>query len=287
MKRAVPFVVTIVLAMGIVAFVLVWKKRTADDTYSSQVAASRDLRAPNVNASPPIGDAPLTRGIPRTVDTSPRPLIPEFPMPPPQPYKRYDVTQDIRDLFESRIPNRKHTLGHLNTALRRVLTDIGYDHDVKYYVPEARNGFVLVTRIERIDADGRPAEQHRWVDNYRPQRFKEFSLGNYLEALFDKPEGYFRLFVFLVTDDYVGSQGELTWGEAQDWQKEGADALPNEIALAALTNSCTVSALVYVFEVQGKSGTPKSITSEVTGKKHLTNTGFLDALGDLIKKDQS
>ena len=139
------------------------------------------------------------------------------------------------------------TLGAVNDNLCRALDGRGYRNRSYFSV---KNGFALVTQMEqynRSDATSR-SEGARWLSN--PAREDFAGLMDYITATFWPTKGYFRLFVFVVTDSTYRSSGEkVSKKDAEAWLCKGANRLPKEITAKPFTADHAVSVLVYEFEV--------------------------------------
>jgi len=248
------------------------------------------LRSYTVDATPPMARSGDTEFFPRPsdgdIDNWVRPgdlargneSFPEFPIPPPEPYRQYDLTENVWKVLMGRHPWPGPSIDYVDGILRDVLTNNGYGEDFKYYVPSRGNGFVLVTRIEQIDNEGHPSIENRWVKKLVPIKYSTFSLAKYRDALVGQPAAYFRLFVFIVSDANLRAHGHLSWTMANDWEREGLDKLPPEIGRQSLSRQMEVHALVYVFETHSKEGEPKSIESEANGETHVRNANFIATL---------
>jgi hypothetical protein len=87
------------------------------------------------------------------------------------------------------------TLGDINQVLSNALAQVGYGTTGYYSYPD---GFALATRMEQIFPDGRPmSPPARFSDS--PPMPRTFTL-QYFEHLFVPQQGFFRIVVFIVTD---------------------------------------------------------------------------------------
>jgi HEAT repeat protein len=136
------------------------------------------------------------------------------------------------------------------------------------------DGFVLATRIERIDKEGKPILNARWTRD----RLIALSLRDWVRMLFLQPVGYYRLFLFVVVKGDLESSGApLTMEEADNWfgaQRE----LPSDLAgVDCKDHNCHM--LVYHFIKEEGTPIPRlMIPSGLPGKEHLLRGGIWQKL---------
>ena len=192
--------------------------------------------------------------------------LPEFPWPPPPPSDRMMLSRAgfARGLGAN--PSLMSAADHLTDALGQA----GYSQYSFYSAP---GGFALVARLERIRPDGTPEpEGQRFAP---PSASEPFSLGIYLKQLFIAPEGYYRLIVFVVTDNVVVTKGAApTAATAQAWLRNGADRLPAAYATLPFTKAHEVDALIYEFRKQGKGQATPLTPSPIDARAHLERAGL-------------
>ena len=196
--------------------------------------------------------------------------LPEFPWPPPTPSDRMLLPRAgfARGLGAN--PSLSDAAGRLSDALGQA----GYSQYSFYSAP---GGFALVARLERIRPDGTPEpEAQRFVP---PSATEPFSLGTYLKQLFIAPEGYYRLIVFVVTDNVVVTKGTAPTAAAADiWLRNGADRLPPAYATMPFTKAHEVDALIYEFRKQGKGPATALLPSPLDARAHLQKAGLYSLL---------
>lgn len=169
-----------------------------------------------------------------------------FPWPPPACAQRYTVLENAAARFA--------TLTDVNQWLCRTLESRRYWSRSYHYLP---NGFALVTRLEQYNADGTcmPDDDHRWVDY--PVGNTSSGILDYLYTLFVPRKGYFRIFVFAVTDRPEGSSGAtIERQQAQKWL-EASSSLPFDIGKHPVSERHFVEVLVYEFETSDSNLRPK------------------------------
>ncbi|TNE58321.1 MAG: hypothetical protein EP344_10205 [Bacteroidetes bacterium] len=160
-----------------------------------------------------------------------------FPWPPPSCAERYTIGKNLDQTFS--------TIGDIDTWLCHALDNKEYWSRSYHYLPD---GFALVTRLEQFQVDGSSvAEKYRWVDY--PATAGDGGLLDYLYSIFVPRKGYFRVFVFAVTDEAAGSSGKpVRREEAQKWLENATSNLPGRIAALPVNSDHFVEVLVYEFE---------------------------------------
>lgn len=129
--------------------------------------------------------------------SSQRLIIPTFPWPPPEPSARAILPDRLQPTRTSPPLNLLMVADRLEHALQ----EAGYGERGFYSAP---GGFALVTRLERIQEDGRPASQ-RFLP---PGEREPFTLANSFERLFGAaPAGRYRLITLVVTDQPIPGVG--------------------------------------------------------------------------------
>jgi hypothetical protein len=166
------------------------------------------------------------------------------------------------------------TLGAVNDKICQALNQRGYQNRSYFSV---KNGFAVVTQMEqynRSDATSREVPA-RWLSN--PARESFTGLMDYITAAVWPNKGYFRLFVFVVTDSAYRSSGErVSKNDAEAWLGKGANRLPKDIAAKPFSADHTVSVLVYEFEVPESTLRAKQIcpTPYFDAGAHLNRAGI-------------
>jgi hypothetical protein len=169
--------------------------------------------------------------------------IPAFDWPPPQP-SAFVVLPSPLTLD----PQQPAVLADIDRALVVALNETGYYDKAYFGVP---GGFVLVTRLEQIEANGTPLKPpDRW--NVKLKAMHEFSLRAYLQALFAATPGYYRIIAFIVTDVPFTSSGTPVGREkAGEWLTQGANKLPASVSDQPVMKAHAVTAYIYEFEQPG------------------------------------
>jgi hypothetical protein len=163
----------------------------------------------------------------------------------------------------------------IDDKLKRALQNTGYHRRRYFQIP---GGFALVTQMEQFSADGKPKNKNRW--NPQAVRFEEFSISDYLKALFTTEPGYFRVLVFMATAQPIYSTAGHTISRetAQSWLQEGANILPEDVARNG-TMGVKVWSWVYEFLVPESTRKPEfNAQSRLSGEEHLTQAGVMREL---------
>lgn len=171
------------------------------------------------------------------------------------------------------------TLGKVDEKIRLVLDQRGY-YNRSYF--SVANGFAVVTQMEqynRSDATIRN-DRTRWLDY--PVRDNFSGLFDYLTSVVLPSDGYFRLFVVVVTDDVIKSSGSpVSKEEAKSWCNQGGNRLPADIAKSPFSSGHTVSTLVYEFRVPESTHRANQVCPKPSGDAltHLKGAGLAKGFG--------
>lgn len=200
---------------------------------------------------------------------------PQFPWPPPQS----STSTEINLVIKKEVSEGAPKLSDVDEKITAALLQSGYDERSYWEVP---NGFVISTRLERIERNGTPDYDRRWENSLSPISFDNFSLSEYINALFGAPEGYYRVFVFIVTTDIIVPSGTpISQAEAETFGSNGASGLPTEIVSLPYTSNYNCLVYVYEFVQSGIGQIPQQkLNSETTASEHLYRTGLLPYLED-------
>lgn len=197
---------------------------------------------------------------------------PAFPWPPPKPSATVSVSLGSLGTTRNNV-----TFHDVDARISEALANAGYDERSYFGVPD---GFAVVTRLEQMTSDGQPEHANRWVSEIQPMSLTEFSISEYLQALFGVPKGHYRIFVFIITSDIIVQSGTpVTQGQAQTWLVEGANRLPGVMGALPYTADHTTTVYVYEFVQSGVGETAnQNIPSSLTGKQHLLGAGLWEEL---------
>jgi hypothetical protein len=189
--------------------------------------------------------------------TSNSPGIPSFPWPPPRFSSRAEVS---RNFFSD-----DKRLGEVADTLERALERAGHVEWSYYSVPK---GFALATRLENLNSDGSP-KIDRWASTVGLGR--DFSILDYLRALFTAPAGYFRIIVFTVTSEpFTPTEVGPSREQAMEWISLGGTGLPHAIADIPFGDDYECIALIYEFEKNEPANEAVTLLpGRYPGKVHL------------------
>lgn len=189
--------------------------------------------------------------------------LPQFPWPPPPGYRRVVVPRELFTIAATT------TFGDVYRRLVDAVTGDGFEHGL-FLGPG--DGFSLVARMERIEADGTPLpRQARWMEEGSPK----LSLVDLLADLFFEKTGYFRQIVFAITNDLAPGHSATARLPEPD---EGAAGIPPELA-RRLFGGKEVLALVYTFERRRDAKIKaEQWNGAPSAEEHLEKAGVLPRL---------
>jgi hypothetical protein len=131
------------------------------------------------------------------------------------------------------------------------------------------------------DSDGSVRnDRTRWLDHPAKDNFN--CVLDYLKSLVVPQKGYFRLFVFVVTNQSFGGGAQrVSKLEAAEWLSRGFNKLPRQLAAAAFTTDHAVTTLVYEFEVPESNQKPRQTCPAplFDARTHLFKSGIAAGLG--------
>ena len=195
--------------------------------------------------------------------------IPQFPWPPPEASAFARIPTS---LLLARAPATPH-LRDAAASLIGALSHAGYTETSFYSVPD---GFALASRMEQMDADGRPLPGNsRWALSVAPESV--FCLSCYLKALLTAGHpGHFRVVVFIVSSRaFAQANTPVTAKTAKDWLDSGMNMLPSAIGALPFTADHACTALIYEFELrQGDAAAALKLPGTLTGATHLVRAGI-------------
>jgi hypothetical protein len=170
------------------------------------------------------------------------------------------------------------TLADVDRLLQRAMQELGYDRHGYFHVP---NGFAILTPIEQIEANGSALEgQDRWEDY--PVGTDYRGILDYLSSLLKPREGYFRLFVFVVSDRNVPRVAEkMESGKAKVWLNSGGDRLPAQIGDQLVSPQHQASVFIYEFTAtKAIKKIEEQCDNLFTVADHLAKSGLERALNN-------
>ena len=199
-----------------------------------------------------------------------RQVIPQaFPWPPPPASAE---TMIPRNWLSTTAVTR---LVDIADKLERALNEAEYPIWSYSFAP---NGFALVTQLEQIKFDGTPSpEPARWSTDLPP--VTNMTLLEFIKALAYATRGYYRVIVFIVTDQPWSREGERpTIVMAEAWLASGFNWLPPSIGKLTYGPDYRTMALVYEFEKHSRYSDAILVPSPTSADDHLIKAGIFDPL---------
>ena len=200
------------------------------------------------------------------------PQVFAFPWPPPP------ASAELSEIPPNWLPSKGNPtqLSDVSIKLERALQSAKFRRWSFCSVP---NGFALVTQMEQIKPDGTPSpEPARWCTDMPSVRY--LTLVEFIRALVNAMPGYYRVIVFIVTDQPWSRRGERpTARQAERWFAECLNKLPRSIG--ELTYGIEFKTIVLVYEFKKRSQNDNAIfidNSETLAGDHLKKAGILDPL---------
>ena len=200
----------------------------------------------------------------------------DFSWPPPEPSTKVTIP---RALFLAGVDTEDQTIGAVGARLEAALVEAGY---VEFgYQAIDCSGFAMVTRLERIDENGRPLEgAERFAP---PEARSSWSLGSYLQRLFYAPPGYYRQIVFAATDQPYERDNLAPAPTREELDEMMADAdteqLPDAMVERPFSSAHRLHALIYEFE-KGQADEDVRQITRLGGAAHMQAAGIYDGLDD-------
>ncbi|MBC8082619.1 MAG: hypothetical protein H7Z21_05350, partial [Hymenobacter sp.] len=190
-----------------------------------------------------------------------------FPWPPPPHSAEADLPDSV--FREAR------DLGQADNSLCKALRRAHYRNRRYYELPE-QAGFALITQFEQINNNCAPIpEPGRWSPNTVP--CPVFSLGCVVRSLVFPSAGFWRVFVFVVTDRPLPPASGAVPGadEARAWFKQGSNRLPKSVRQLPFTAEHYGTVLIYEFEKQECCDVVLRSPSKFEGFTHLRRAGIV------------
>lgn len=194
------------------------------------------------------------------------PQCPTFPIPPP--------AASATQVLSSNLFKGSTTLGQVSNKISDILQQQDYPHS--YYALSNNSGFAIVAQIEQMNPQTAQSADPRW--DLKLPKLRSFS--DYFKSLFYTREGYYRIIVFVVSNQPFSQNpnAKIKKEEAVAWLKSGLNTLPIEIARHRWTKNYQVTALIYEFKASENSPLQPIIPSTHTVKRHLEAAKLYDLL---------
>ena len=268
-KMIIVILIAALVAMGF--FGIVWFDSTDDTMPTIDPSISVDSRpvvsgtngdATNKSNSPKQGDYPVAVSgpLPKT-DTA----MPYFPWPPPE--------ASGMNVIPAKLLREEISLRDVAETIQSALAFAG-KHEIRYYyIP---NGFAMVTRLESIDEQGNSLRE---VDR------DKVNFLTYIRNLFWVPPGYYRMVVFIVTDQRFEAIGDpIDRDSAVSFLKRGFNDLPDIYADMIYSKRYRTTALIYEFLKDQQNKVARVITpGRLDAYSHLNKIGWYTAAERVAK----
>lgn len=190
----------------------------------------------------------------------------EFPWPPPRATAKTLLPSHL--LASGNID----TLGAVAAKIDSAVARAGIQEWAVYTIGDS--GFAYVTRLERIDQDGRPKPPpDRWPgDSGEGPRNRSFL--QYIKSLFVAEPGFYRVIAVVVTSRPVADIGNPLSRGAADSLLLGPQILPASLR-ARKVHNLSAYALIYQFKSINKDAEPRLLSrTTVPPAQHLSLAGF-------------
>ena len=170
------------------------------------------------------------------------------------------------------------TLYAVGARLERALAKAGYSDFAYFQTWTEAPGFALVTRMERVEDDGRPkAENQRFMPP--GQEPDDFDLTQYLSQLLFEPTGFYRLMIFRVASESARvTSSPMSGALARRILESGEIRLRADFASYPYTPTYSVDVFVYEFERKGDREVNVLPPVRLPARLHLDRSGIDAAL---------
>jgi hypothetical protein len=164
------------------------------------------------------------------------------------------------------------SLYDVGQRLALVLERAGFSRH-SFYPLQNVNGFALVAMLEHITPNGRPIGRDRWT---LPEQ-SGFDWGTFIASLVAAPTGYYRIIVFVVTDQPLKFQGTMSGAAAEALARRGRP-LDQQFRSAPFSGSFQTTALIYEYQKIDAHSVAPSPRGRITANAHLDGAGISSAL---------
>jgi hypothetical protein len=211
--------------------------------------------------SPPLSESPVPRIYSK---------MPAFPWPPPPASAETEIPRNWLSTTAGT------QLADVADKLKNVLHEAKYPMWSYSSVP---NGFALVSQMEQIKSDGTPSPAPARWSTFMPQ-VTNMTLLEFIKALANAQPGYYRVIVFIVTNQPWSRTGEMPTGEmAERWLSQGFNWLPRYIGELTYGPDYRTTVLVYEFKKVSQDADATFLKpSQTSADDHLKKAGLFDPL---------
>lgn len=194
--------------------------------------------------------------------------------PPPAPSTQVVIPRSLLLAGLGATP----TLNEVGERVDYTLDAAGYNE--KAYFSIGCDGWAIVTRLERIDAEGAPVEGGRRFDP--PEAGEPWSLSGYISRLFYAPPGYYRQIIFVATPREIDPDEMPTLEGREQIEAIAAEGATEMVELddtEGWTQGHALTALIYEFRSEGQENVEVRRPSPIPGGTHLAKAGIYPDLG--------
>jgi hypothetical protein len=213
-------------------------------------------------------------GSEQTVDAPSGPdvaaILSAYPWPPEEPSSRIRIDLNLNSETRSSL-----TLASVGNRILRSLQNATYSEASFYAAP---GGFVVVTRLEAINTDGKPLAGTKRYE--LPSEKVSFDFKRYIRNLFFAPDGYYRFIAFVVSDEpYIATENPLSEAQSISRLRRGASRLTRSYSDLPFTDDHQIDALIYEFEKLSNNKLLETLRpGRLSPRLHLNNSGLSLAL---------
>jgi hypothetical protein len=194
--------------------------------------------------------------------------VPEFPFPLPE----YSAIYKFPDSYYEGVDNFEELDRILSTALENK----GY-HFQYYSIP--KQGFAIITQMERCNADGTSNNDARWDIEFK----NVTGFVDYFNRLFTGKKGLCRTIVFLVSNGSFSYGERVEKDDATGLLSNGLLSLPGSFGDRDLKDH-NISAIIYEFQIMESDENPVNHRSNLSGREHLIQSKILEEITKLKKQ---
>jgi hypothetical protein len=128
--------------------------------------------------------------------------------------------------------------------------------------------------LEHIRPNGRPIRDgSRWT----PPENTDFDLGAFVANLLTAPTGFYRVIVFVATNQHLQFIGSLSDSSARRFAG-GGHPLAQQFRSTPYSSDYKTTALIYEYRKISTNHVAPSRSGRLDARTHLTNSGIYQAL---------
>jgi hypothetical protein len=195
------------------------------------------------------------------------PSVLDFPWPPPKATARYLLPRNLLQSGDS------VSLGRVASLVRDALGRAGVEEYAVYTI-KSDSGLAFVTRLERIDKNGRPLPlPDRWPEELNAD-IRSHSFGNYLRSLFVSEPGYYRMVAIVLTTGPVLYSDKRLTSEEAEILIGGSQHIAPEL-MSRYIRGLEATALIYQFRSDRRGAKPRLLArTSIPPVEQLAQAGY-------------